>query len=87
MLHPDNQKRLKSIPGTGVAVNGPDGKIVRKPMMTVRHNGILTHKDQALPGKTTAAAASGHIAKDSLMLQDHGNKVRYRNVWVVVKED
>jgi len=62
---------------------GADGKIVRGPKMTVRHNGILTHKDQALPGKTTAAAASGNIDKDSLMLQDHGNKVQYRNIWVV----
>jgi len=66
---------------------GPDGKLVRKPMMTVRHNGILTHKDQALPGKTTAAAASGLTPRDSLMLQDHGNKVRYRNIWVVEAKD
>ena len=66
---------------------GPDGKLLRRPMMSVRHNGILTHKDQALPGKTTAAAASGLIAKDSLMLQDHGNKVQYRNIWVVETKD
>ncbi len=65
------------------AKTGPDGKLIRRPMMTVRHNGILTHKDQPLPGKTTAAAASGLIAKDSLMLQDHRNKVQYRNIWVV----
>ncbi len=56
-------------------------------MMSVRHNGILTHKDQALPGKTTAAAASGLVAEDSLMLQDHGNKVQYRNIWVVQTKD
>lgn len=66
---------------------GADGKVVRGPKMTVRHNGILTHKDQALPGKTTAAAASGNIDKDSLMLQDHGNKVQYRNIWVVETKD
>ena len=62
---------------------GPDGKLIRRPMMTVRHNGILIHKDQALPGKTAAAAATGLVAKDSLMLQDHRNKVQYRNIWVV----
>jgi len=66
---------------------GADGKVVRGATMTVRHNGILTHKDQVLPGKTTAAAASGSIDKDSLMLQDHGNKVQYRNIWAVETKD
>ena len=58
----------------------------QQPTMTVRHNGKLIHKDQELPGKTTAAAASGYTPKDSLMLQDHGNKVQYRNIWVVEKD-
>jgi len=60
-----------------------DGKVVRKPTMTVRHNGILTHEKQELPGHTRAAAARGFTQADALMLQDHGNKVQYRNVWVV----
>jgi type 1 glutamine amidotransferase len=67
------------------AVIGADGKAKTPPMMSVKHNGVQTHKDQVLPGKTTAAAASGLTPKDSLMLQDHGNKVEYRNVWVVEK--
>ena len=67
------------------AVIGPDGKAKTPPMMSVKHNGIETHKDQVLPGKTTAAAASGLTVKDSLMLQDHGNKVEYRNIWIVEK--
>ena len=55
--------------------------------MTVRHNGVLIHENQPLPGKTTAAAASGLTPRDSLMLQDHGNKVQYRNIWVVPKAE
>ena len=67
------------------AVIGADGKAKTPPMMSVVHNGVEIHKDQVLPGKTTAAAASGLIPKDSLMLQDHGNKVEYRNIWIVEK--
>jgi len=66
---------------------GAGGKITRPPTMTVRHNGILIHKDQVLPGKTTAAAASGLTQADSLMLQDHGNAVQYRNIWAVPSND
>ena len=66
-------------------VIGPDGKAKTPPMMSVMHNGVEIHKDQVLPGKTTAAAAKGLAPKDSLMLQDHGNKVEYRNIWVVEK--
>ncbi len=64
---------------------GPDGEMLQ-PTMTVYHNGILIHQDVELPGKTKAAAASGNTPKDSLMLQDHRNKVQYRNIWVVEKD-
>ena len=67
------------------AVIGADGKVKTPPTLTVSHNGIEIHKDQVLPSKTTAAAASGLTKKDSLMLQDHGNKVEYRNIWIVEK--
>ncbi len=67
------------------AKTGADGKM-QQPTITVYHNGILIHKDVKLPGQTTAAAASGLTPKDSLMLQDHGNKVQYRNIWVVERD-
>ncbi len=62
-----------------------DAKTKTPPLMSVKHNGIQIHKDVKMPGKTTAAAASGLTVKDSLMLQDHGNKVEYRNIWIVEK--
>ncbi|MDP6636865.1 MAG: DUF1080 domain-containing protein [Phycisphaerae bacterium] len=67
------------------AIVGSDGKTKTPPLMSVLHNGVQIHKDVPMPGKTTAAAASGLTVKDSLMLQDHGNKVEYRNIWIIEK--
>lgn len=50
---------------------------------TVFHNGVLVQDHVPIPGTaTTAAPGSGIVAKGPLHLQDHGNPVRYRNIWV-----
>lgn len=53
--------------------------------LTVWHNGILVHEDLEVPGPT-AAGLSGEVPMGPLLLQDHGDKVRYRNVWVLPSE-
>jgi hypothetical protein len=50
--------------------------------MTVRHNGVLIHDDVEVTGKTGAGQAEGP-SDGPLLLQDHGNPVEFRNVWVV----
>ena len=53
--------------------------------VTVLHNGVVVHANDAFWGPTahkkidpyTPASAKGPIA-----LQDHGNPVRYRNIWI-----
>lgn len=52
--------------------------------ITVRHNGVVIHKDRELP-KHTPGRHSESPAPDSLFLQDHGNPVAYRNIWIVKK--
>ena len=62
-----------------------DGKIVKNPKATVTHNGVVIHKDRELPGErnTTSAPMKAGAEPGPLFLQDHGNPVRYRNIWVV----
>lgn len=61
------------------------GKLVTNPRVTVKHNGVVIHKDVELPGdrSTTAAPSGPGPAPGPIFLQDHGNPVRYRNIWVV----
>ena len=63
------------------------GKLVANPRITVRHNGVVIHNDVELPGErnTTAAPLSAGPEAGPVYLQNHGNPVRYRNIWVVPK--
>jgi 3-keto-disaccharide hydrolase len=55
------------------------------PRVTVTHNGMVIHKDVALPTdrSTRSAPVKPGPGGGPLYLQDHGSPVRYRNVWVV----
>ena len=65
-----------------------DGKLVKNPRMTVRHNGVVIHENLELPGErnTTAAPIKAGPEPGPVYLQNHGNPVRYRNIWVVEKD-
>jgi hypothetical protein len=59
-----------------------DGK-VQPGSFTVFHNGLLIQDHVPVSGEpTTAAPLGGVAAAGPLYLQDHGNPVRYRNVWI-----
>jgi hypothetical protein len=61
---------------------GPDGKTIPG-SFTVLHNGVLVQDHTPVPGDaTTAALFKGVTPKGPLVLQDHGNPVRYRNIWL-----
>ncbi len=63
-----------------------DGKKVRNASITVRHNGVLIHENQELPHSTTASPLGEGPELGPVFLQDHGNPVRFRNIWVVQKK-
>ena len=52
--------------------------------MSVLHNGVEIHKDVACSKKTTSAPDGGADGTPGpLHMQDHGNPVLYRNIWIV----
>jgi len=54
------------------------GKKIKDALMTVLHNGEKI-QDKAKVSKATTAAPGG----GGIYLQDHGNRVQYRNIWLV----
>ncbi|MFO7898010.1 MAG: DUF1080 domain-containing protein, partial [Planctomycetota bacterium] len=62
-----------------------DGDELASPArVTVIHNGIVVHHDVELTGPTTHREVlqyEPHPATGPLMLQDHGDLVRFRNIW------
>jgi len=50
--------------------------------MTVFQNGVLIHDNQEVAGPTGVASQPDHKGPGQIMLQDHGNPVRYRGIWV-----
>jgi hypothetical protein len=50
--------------------------------VTVIHNGVLIHDDVEVDGSTGAGQPEGP-SPGPILLQDHGHRVQYRNVWVV----
>lgn len=58
-----------------------DGKKVSPARITAYHNGTLIHRNVEIPGATVAGKEEAEGARP-LRLQDHGNQVRYRNIWI-----
>ena len=59
-------------------------QLVHPAYATVLHNGIVVHHHRALLGPTQhgrVAAYRPHAPTGPLRLQDHGDAVRYRNIW------
>ncbi len=62
-----------------------EGKVTQPASVTVLHNGVLTQDNVEILGPTTwmnRPPYKPHADKLPLALQDHGNPVRFRNIWV-----
>lgn len=62
-----------------------DGNLSSPAYITVLHNGILILNHFELKGDTPYSrppSYEAHPAKGPIALQDHGNPVRFRNIWI-----
>ena len=62
-----------------------DGSVNSPARITVFHNGVLIQNNVEIKGSTAYIGKpvyTKHADKESLTLQDHGNPVSYRNIWV-----
>jgi len=61
------------------------GQLISPARFTVFHNNILVHDNAELIGPTTHKARppyKAHPDRLPISLQDHGNPVRFRNIWI-----
>ncbi|HUQ70559.1 MAG TPA: DUF1080 domain-containing protein, partial [Planctomycetaceae bacterium] len=60
-----------------------DGKVTAPGKCTIKHNGVLIHENLELA--TTPGGGQADQKPGALFLQDHGDPVRFRNIWIVTK--
>ncbi len=72
-----------------IVFHGPrfdkEGKLNRPARVTVLHNGVLVQDNVELSGPTAHGERPPYKAQPDklpLALQDHGNPVHYRNIWI-----
>ena len=62
-----------------------DGKVLEPARVTVVHNGVLVQNNVAFLGPTrhrTTTSYKKHAPTGRIKLQDHGNPMRFRNIWL-----
>jgi len=70
-----------------------DGEVVKQATFTVFHNGVLIQDHYELSGGTgwrgphSVTNYVPHADKGPIQLQDHGNPVLFRNIWIRELED
>ncbi len=61
-----------------------DGKKIKPAVISVLQNGVPIHKDVVIPIDNTVSGMGGDPSKPGpIMLQDHGNPVQFRNIWLL----
>lgn len=62
-----------------------DGKKVKGARITLIWNGVKVHDDYEITAKTGAGKPEG-AEPGPILFQDHGAKVKFRNIWILPKK-
>jgi len=63
-----------------------EGKKTASARITIKHNGVVIHDNVEVPKSTTASPKKEGAEPGPIYLQNHGNPVRYRNIWIEPKQ-
>ena len=60
-----------------------DGKKISNAKATVKHNGVVIHNNREIPGGTPGGPINSEGSDPGpIFLQNHGDPLRFRNIWV-----
>jgi hypothetical protein len=61
-----------------------NGNCIRKARITVLHNGVAVHNNLEIEGTTSHKRKARYRphGEGRIRLQDHGNPIRFRNIWI-----
>jgi hypothetical protein len=62
------------------------GTKTRNAVVTLRHNGVIVHDHAEITGPTGGAGLKETPEPGPILLQNHGNPVFFRNIWIVEKK-
>jgi hypothetical protein len=63
-------------------IPGEASPVTEPARMTVIHNGVVIHNNLVLPHATPGGLDDQVVARGPLLLQDHGDPIQYRNIWL-----
>lgn len=61
-----------------------EGKVSEPARVTIRHNGVVVHDNVEL--KVTPGGGRNDSKPGAIFLQNHGDPVRFRNIWLIEKK-
>ncbi len=82
MCYPPLSWQTYDVEFTGAKFDS-DGKVTSPAKCTIEHNGVVIHKDLEL--SPTPGGGQHDQKPGALFLQDHGDPVRFRNIWIIRK--
>lgn len=83
MCYPPLQWQTYDIEFTPAKYEG--GKKTADARLTVWHNGVKVHDNVKVPKPTRAAPVKAGAGPGPIYIQNHGNPLRFRNIWLTTK--